>query len=76
MNTSSECVCCKEISVVCGKINELGDSSIHCITEHPGFEGVCLNVWVLQAAYYQYRQHYGTVSLSPAINEYVMLSFT
>ena len=30
------------------------------ITGHPGFDGVCLNVWVLQAAYNQFRQHYGT----------------
>jgi hypothetical protein len=30
-----------------------------CITDHPGFKAVCLNVWVLQAAWYQFRQQYG-----------------
>ena len=29
-----------------------------CITEHPGFQAVCLNRWVLQAAWYQYKQQY------------------
>lgn len=69
MSTSLDCVCCKEIPEVCGKINELGNSSIHCITEHPGFDAVCLNVWVLQVAYYQYRQQYGVASLSPTVHE-------
>ena len=26
---------------------------VNCITEHPGFDGVCFNVWVLQTAYSQ-----------------------
>ena len=34
-------------------------AQISCITEHQGFEPVCLNVWVLQAGYFSYRQHYG-----------------
>ena len=29
-----------------------------CITEHPGFQAVCLDRWVLQAAWYQYKQQY------------------
>ena len=32
---------------------------VQCITEHSVFQTVCLDVWVLQAAYYQYRQLYG-----------------
>ena len=28
---------------------------VQCITDHPGFEAVCLNVWVLQSAYFQFR---------------------
>ena len=31
-----------------------------CITERNGFQPVCLNIWVLQAAYFEYRQRYGT----------------
>ena len=29
-------------------------SEISCITNHEGFESVCLKVWVLQAAYFSY----------------------
>ena len=29
------------------------------LLHHEGFESVCLNVWVLQIAYFNYRQHYG-----------------
>ena len=44
MPTSAECVCCREISAVVAKIGELGDTSVVCITLHPGFASVCLNV--------------------------------
>ena len=29
-----------------------------CITQQPGFHAVCLNRWVLQTAWYQYKQQY------------------
>jgi hypothetical protein len=32
---------------------------ITCITNNPGFKAVCLNRWVLEAAWSQYRQYYG-----------------
>ena len=32
---------------------------VDCITLHPGFQSVCLDVWVLQTAYFSLRQHYG-----------------
>ena len=35
------------------------ENDISCITDHEGFESVCLNVWVLQTAYFNYRQRYG-----------------
>ena len=38
---------------------EESTGGISCITDHEGFESVCLNVWVLQAAYFNYRYHYG-----------------
>ena len=40
-----------------------------CITECDGFDAVCLNLWVLQTAHYQYRQQYGKYKES--IHEYV-----
>ena len=27
---------------------------------HDGFDPVCLNIWILQTAYFNYRHHYGT----------------
>ena len=32
-----------------------------CITEHPGFQSTCLDVWMLETAYYALRQQRGTV---------------
>ena len=58
MATSLESVCCKEVERVGDVMNELEDGSINCITHHPGFEPVCLNIHVLTTAYYQYRQQY------------------
>ena len=58
MPTVEECVCCCEIDRVVQKKQE-SDTQVACIMEHQGFEPVCLNVWVLQAGYFAYRQHYG-----------------
>ena len=59
MSTQVESRCCQEIPQVWAKVTELGN--IKCITEHPGFMSACLDVWVLQVAYLQYRQQYGAV---------------
>lgn len=60
MATGIECVCCQEITRVTDMIGELEiEQELKCISEHPGFEPVCLNTYVLQTAYYQYRQQYG-----------------
>lgn len=59
MPTAVECVCCNEIQQMTDMLQDI-DSDISCITQHEGFEAVCLNVWVLQAAYFNYRQQYGT----------------
>ena len=69
METNRECVCCKEIPKILEKMSKL-EVPVNCITEHPGFDGVCLNVWVLQTAYSQYRQHYDTTASSTALHEF------
>ena len=69
MAVSEESVCCKEIAGVAGELNELGDPNINCITHHPGFNPVCLNVWVLQASYFQYPQEHGILGLPPTLAE-------
>ena len=53
--TAVECVCCCEIYQTVDKITEAGAP---CIMQHEGFEAVCLNVWVLQTACFQYYQQY------------------
>ena len=37
----------------------LASSAVSCIIDHEGFHSVCLDVWVLQTAYFNYRKHYG-----------------
>ena len=64
MDSNEECKCCTEIKEMRGKNEEVVEHKEAkevplCITQHPGFEAVCLNHWVLQAAWYQYKQQYG-----------------
>ncbi|CAC5422651.1 unnamed protein product [Mytilus coruscus] len=56
MTTARECICCNEVQRVLDVKNE---EDISCITQHPGFLPVCLNVHVLGVANFQYRQEYG-----------------
>ena len=58
MDRVSECMCCKEINAVINKNDEVVGETPTCITQHPGFSAVCLNIWVLQTAWYQYKQQY------------------
>lgn len=55
MATFRECVCCKEIAPMAAMIESM---SVPCIIQHPGFRTVCLDIYVLQTAYYHYRQQY------------------
>ncbi|XP_074647444.1 uncharacterized protein LOC141903255 [Tubulanus polymorphus] len=61
METPEENACCNEKGPILARIekyNDEYDSSIKCITCHPGFRSNCLDIWVLETAYYQYRQQY------------------
>ena len=55
VETASQCggkrICCQEVEAV--EVEEL-QAEPRCIVQHPGFETVCLNVWVLQTAWLQY----------------------
>ena len=59
---------CKELQRLVQKMEE-DNIAEQCITLHPGFSPVCLNIWSLQAAYFNYRQQYGSQDLPPSINE-------
>ena len=64
MDRVEESVCCQEIKEVKWKNEQVAQVEQleipGCITDNPGFQAVCLNQWVLQAAWSQYRQEYGT----------------
>lgn len=73
MPTVPECVCCREIENVWNKVEEQQpEVSMNCITEHPGFRSTCLDVWVLETAYYAYKQQYGHAPQQDG-NEYVYM---
>ena len=69
MPTATECVCCIEIDEVSNKMSAEG---ISCITFHPGFKSVCLDIWVLQTAFYSFHQKYGDNAFEGMINDLVM----
>ena len=52
-----ENICCQEVDAV--TVEEL-QAEPGCIVQHAGFEAVCLNVWVLQTGWLQYKQQYGS----------------
>ncbi|XP_071854150.1 P2X purinoceptor 7-like [Apostichopus japonicus] len=68
MPSARECRCCHEASAVMEK-NAEGEGNSVCITEHQGFQPVCLDPWVLQTASYQYSQHYGGNAREGGVNE-------
>nr|XP_022289218.1 uncharacterized protein LOC111101162 [Crassostrea virginica]XP_022311416.1 uncharacterized protein LOC111116718 [Crassostrea virginica]XP_022323186.1 uncharacterized protein LOC111124538 [Crassostrea virginica]XP_022323187.1 uncharacterized protein LOC111124538 [Crassostrea virginica]XP_022329137.1 uncharacterized protein LOC111128038 [Crassostrea virginica] len=63
MPTARECICCQESDRVNSK-RESFNPDTPCITQHPGFSSVCLDVYVLETAYYQYRSQYGELRAS------------
>ena len=64
MTTSHENICCSEVDRVVEKKEE--GSSLALLTTKVFI--ACLDVWVLQTAYFNYRQHYG-VAEEKAVHE-------
>ena len=58
MDREEECACCHEIEQDNEKIKPA--QPFTCITDNPGFHAVCLDIWVLQAAWFGYKQQYGS----------------
>lgn len=53
------CCCEKEEMVsVMHEYNSDFGGNIKCITEHPGFQSQCLDIWVLRSSYSHYKQQY------------------
>lgn len=64
MEMEAESSCCQEAQRIVDKMTEFENSSeqeLKCITQHPGFTSVCLDVHVLDTAYLQYKQQYGNL---------------
>ena len=59
MPTYVECVCCCEYPKVVSTKEADVDEAPKCITDHPRFTEVCLSVFALKVAYYQYKQEWG-----------------
>ena len=67
MDREEECVCCHEIEQVANKNEEVMEYikptlPYDSITDNPGFHAVCLDRWVLQAAWLQYKQQHGSTA--------------
>ncbi len=58
MATPDECRCCQERHRITEFMQELDGETPQCITQHPGFDPVCLNVWSLRNAYLEYKTKY------------------
>ena len=48
MPSVPESVGCHQIGQVWQKIEEQMEVQMSCITEHPGFQSTCLDVWVVE----------------------------
>jgi hypothetical protein len=68
MPTRRETKCCHAFSVIGPRLEEVG---VSCITEHEGFVANCLNRWVLEASYYEYKQDNGPLEEGELIHKYV-----
>ena len=71
MPTVRESICCREISVIDNKLQETSSGNPCCITEHEGFQPVCLDVWVLQTAGFQTQQEFGRHATSGPVHKLV-----
>lgn len=65
MDRSEECICCHEVNEIINKNLEVTEveglgKQPNCITDNPAFATTCLNRWVLQIAWYSYKQQYGS----------------
>ena len=72
MLTVEESICCGEVDRVMNKMEE--EELEGCITTHPGFQTVCLDRFVLQTAYFQYREQYGNMAQNQ-VHEYVYIFY-
>lgn len=56
MDTGRESICCTENERMVDRMMDVG---VKCMTEHDGFKGNCLNIYVLEMSLYAYVQDVG-----------------
>ena len=79
MVTVTESVCCREIPKVREKLERVeittGAERPGCILDHPGFTPVCLNRWVLETAWLQYKNEYKEPYDGPLFKRYRHIAY-
>ncbi|KAJ8375713.1 hypothetical protein SKAU_G00062930 [Synaphobranchus kaupii] len=58
MPSEIESICCEEYTKTMATMVEMPGRVVECITQHDGFDAVCLNAHVLTTAHLGYRQQY------------------
>uniref|UniRef100_A0A8C5D005 P2X purinoreceptor 7 intracellular domain-containing protein n=1 Tax=Gadus morhua TaxID=8049 RepID=A0A8C5D005_GADMO len=65
MSSAEESMCCREVDPFWALVETLNPRpDVTCLTLHPGFEGCCLNPFVLQVAYLAFKQEHGPLQAS------------
>ncbi|XP_071060469.1 P2X purinoceptor 7-like isoform X2 [Pseudochaenichthys georgianus] len=65
MTSAVKSMCCREVDPFWALVENLTPRlDITCLTLHPGFEACCLNPFVLQIAYMNFRQEHGPLQAS------------
>jgi len=83
MDRVEECICCQEIEATvttCQSVVNDGEMYTNqpippCITQHPGFQAVCTNKWVLRTAWFQYKQQYKDAYKGPEHKQYRHIAY-
>ena len=70
MPTAAESICCADLKKIQGKKEE---EEVYIASQHPGFQSVCLDVLVLQTAYFSLQQHYGKEAPQGTVQQYVLI---
>ncbi|XP_063077434.1 uncharacterized protein LOC134467491 [Engraulis encrasicolus] len=74
MKKESENICCQEIPQLTQRLGELANPVPGCMTDHPGFHPVCLNVYNLQRAFNAFRYHHGRLRIRSLKRRYKFLA--
>lgn len=64
----AQSLCCHHYVAMRLRMNK-GNTTYTCITEHPGFQSNCLDIYVLEASYYEFCQMGGEPGDDEPLNE-------